>query len=304
MALCRHLNGKILLNHWATTRRFAPQVTQEIDWESDEKVMNKLPLVKQQWVSKLAAKFLPHGKNMKRWGLRMQSKCPRCSCQVEDKDHIFKCPAESAILQWTKALEDLNHWMDTEKTHLQLKRDIIEGLRQWHDQIPGCRPLLVGTLAGQLQDHIGWGLALKGCIAKQWRDKQEAYWKVCKSRQSSLCWMTALLTRLMMTAWDMWNYRNKALHKLEINKQDILEANVNKQIREVYGKGVRSSLPDTHVLMKRSLAQLLSFSTQYKNKWLASVDAAMARSNQHKLGQTCTQRRLVTQSLRQLARLQ
>jgi len=121
-ALHRHLNGKILLNHWATTICFAPQTTQDIDWESAEKAMNQLPLVKRQWVSKLAAKFLPDGKNMKRWGLRRQSKCPRCSCQVEDKDHIFKCPAESAIGQWTKALEDLDQWLATTNTHPQLKK--------------------------------------------------------------------------------------------------------------------------------------------------------------------------------------
>jgi len=112
----------------------------------------------------------------------MQSKCPRCSCQVEGKEHIFKCLAESANCQWTKALEDLDHWLATTKTHPQLKKDIIEGLKQWHDQTPGGRLFSVGTLAGQIQDHIGWGLALEGCIAKQWRDEQEAYWKACKSR--------------------------------------------------------------------------------------------------------------------------
>ncbi len=64
----------------------------------------------------------------------------------------------------------------------------------------------------------------------------------------------ALLTRLMMTTWDMWNHRNKALHDLEVNKQDILEANVNQQTWEVYRKGLSSLLPDTHALMKHSLA--------------------------------------------------
>jgi len=33
------------------------QVTQTIDWEAAETAMNQLPLAKQQWVSKLAAKF-------------------------------------------------------------------------------------------------------------------------------------------------------------------------------------------------------------------------------------------------------
>jgi len=40
----------------------------------------------------------------------------------------------------------------------------------------------------------------------------------------------------------------------EVNKQDILEANVNQQTWEVYRKGLSSLLPDTHALMKHSLA--------------------------------------------------
>jgi len=182
-ALRRHLNGSIILNHWAMKARFSSsQVTQTIDWEAAETAMNQLPLAKRQWVSKLAAKFLPDGKNMQRWGQRDVAKCPRCDCPLEDKDHIFKCPAAAAIKQWTNALEDLDQWLATTKTHPQLRHDIIDGLRQWHDQTSGCRPCSVGSTAGQIQDKIGWGLALEGCIAKQWREEQDQYWKVFKSR--------------------------------------------------------------------------------------------------------------------------
>jgi len=61
----------------------------------------------------------------------------------------------------------------------------IEGLTQWHDQIPGCRPYTKGSMAGQLQDSIGWGLALEGCIVKEWQEEQELYWKAFKSCKSS-----------------------------------------------------------------------------------------------------------------------
>jgi len=93
-ALHRHLKGKTLLNYWRTKERISQQVEQTIDLESAEKAMNKLPLAKRQWVSKVATKFLPDGKNMQCWGLRTQAKCPRCPCPVNDKDHIFKCKEE------------------------------------------------------------------------------------------------------------------------------------------------------------------------------------------------------------------
>jgi len=83
-----------------------------------ETAMNKLPLAKRQWVSKLVAKFLPDGKNMQCWGQQPITKCPHCTCPMEDKEHIFKCPAVSAIIQWTKALEELDLWLEMAKhTH-------------------------------------------------------------------------------------------------------------------------------------------------------------------------------------------
>jgi len=46
--------------------------------------------------------------------------------------------------------------------------------------------------------------------------------------------MVALLQHLMTMAWDMWQHRNKALHESEENKQTIVEANINQQIRQAY----------------------------------------------------------------------
>jgi len=184
--LRQHLNGKIILNHWAMKECFSPQISKTSDWKSAAKAMNSLSLSHWQWVSKLAAKFLPDGKNMQQWGLQPQAKCPQCTRPVKDKEHIFKCPLESVrIQQWEKAIEELDLWLETAKIHLQLRKDIIEGLKQWHDQTPGCRPYTKGSSAGQLQDSIGWGWALKGCIAKRWQEEQEQYWKAFKSSKLS-----------------------------------------------------------------------------------------------------------------------
>jgi len=74
--LCRHLNGKNLLNYWWTKGQISQQTEQIIDWKSVDKAMKALPAAKRQWVSKAATKFLPDGKNMQRWGLQSQAKCP------------------------------------------------------------------------------------------------------------------------------------------------------------------------------------------------------------------------------------
>jgi len=73
-------------------------------------------------------------------------------------------------------------------------------------------------------------MALKGCVVRQWNEEQDIYWKAIKSQKSSRRWTTALLTRLIMTTWDMWQHCNKALHESEDNKQDIVDADINQQI--------------------------------------------------------------------------
>jgi len=52
----------------------------------------------------------------------------------------------------------------------------------------------------------------------------------------------ALLTQLIMTTWDMWQYLNKALHESEVNKQDIVEDDTNQQIHQAYEQG-NTNLP-------------------------------------------------------------
>ncbi len=126
--LRHHLNGKIILNHWITTQSFTAESAGSIDWDMAATATRRLPKFKQLWVSKLATKFLPYGKNMRRWNVCQQARCPHCSCPVEDKEHIFKCQEASAVKQWNKALDDLDHWLQSQHSHPQIWQDIIHGL--------------------------------------------------------------------------------------------------------------------------------------------------------------------------------
>jgi len=82
-ALHKHINRASLMHHWAKTNRVMAGSVLLIVWEVVESAIKALPKAKQQWVSKLASRFLPYGKNMKCWKLHMQAKCPRCLCQEE-----------------------------------------------------------------------------------------------------------------------------------------------------------------------------------------------------------------------------
>jgi len=96
--------------------------------------------------------------------------------------------------------------------------------------------------AGQCQQTLGWGIALEGCLVMQWQEEQDRFWKAFKSWQSSKCWTSALIQRLMMTTWNMWQDHNEVLHNSETNHQAILEADTNQQITDAHSQDQEKSL--------------------------------------------------------------
>jgi len=124
-----------------------------------------------------------------------------------------------------------------QRKHIQLCTDIINGLWHLHNDMPGSCTLIMGTTAAVEQDSIGWGLALEGYLAWQWQEEHDLYWKTYKTHKSSWKWTTLLITKLMLTAWDMWQHCNAALHESDFNWHEILKDGINQQVSVVYEQG-------------------------------------------------------------------
>jgi len=114
-------------------------------------------------------------------------------------------------------------------------------------------------------------------VSKKWREQQERYWKAYKSHKSSKQWMMELLKKLMGIAWNMWQHRNKALHKEPDNCTLIVEAEVNEQVTQLYNLGAGSFSPSA-ALMKHTLPNLLQLPHAYKRHWIRLAQIA----KQHK----------------------
>jgi len=85
--------------------------------------------------------------------------------------------------------------------------------------------------------------------------------------------MVALLQHLMTMAWDMWQHCNKALHESDENKQAIVEADINQQIRQAYEQDSPTLPPAAKPLMWWPLAKILQFPATYKCQWMATLRA-------------------------------
>jgi len=143
------------------------------------------------------------------------------------------------------------------------------------------------------QDNIGTQYLWDGWLCRGWREYQDQIWKQSRSCKSSQRWTSEIIKKLWNVAWDMWEQRNEALHNSTINRELILEKDVNKQIRTVYatrpGRLARADLG----LMKNTVDHQLQLPLNTKQQWLESIAAAMHRKQLHEHGTMMGEQRLM-----------
>jgi len=89
--------------------------------------------------------------------------------------------------------------------------------------------------------------------------------------------------KLLGVAWDMWQHRNKALHKNQDNRPCILEMEMNSMVTALYDLGP-SAFTNSTSLFKHPLPQLLSLLQAYKKHWVETAAIAKAHQDCRKAG--------------------
>jgi len=64
-------------------------------------------------------------------GERLTVACPRCQAEMEDKQHIIRCPAASARAQWMISIQKLNRWMNDQGMAQEVHTEILTQLSRW-----------------------------------------------------------------------------------------------------------------------------------------------------------------------------
>jgi len=90
--------------------------------------------------------------------------------------------------------------------------------------------------------------------------------------------------KLWNIAWDMWDYQNEAMNNLESYHNDILDSQINNQVRALYSNGLQAVPQDAFRMFQDPLETLLMKPHQYKEQWVASVQVAMRRKQWHDYG--------------------
>ena len=82
----------------------------------------------------------------------------------------------------------------------------------------------------------------------------------------------------------MWEHWNGMLHNSLQPCNNILDSRINKQLKALYNQGLQAMPQDVFVLFQKSLKDLLQQPQSYKEKWVASVEAAKERKRYHEFG--------------------
>ena len=126
------------------------------------------------------------------------------------------------------------------------------------------------------QSEIGWTNFLCGRWGVKWKLAQKRHYLKMKSRKSPRLWLIAILKKLLLLRWDMWQFRNTALHSptgiTAISSHHSLNYKIDEEIRR--GKdGIDRS--NYHLFsLSYTLTNLQSNSIQNKALWLEEVSLA------------------------------
>ena len=276
-AVTEQIHGKAAVAYWGSKGRFGNGSEEDIDWESTGKAMELESLSRQRWITKQVSGFCGTGVMMKRWKKRPSAACPRCTSEIEDIDHVWKCQGEDANLVWDKSIADLRQWLSKEKTHANLADVICDRLSAWrYDRVPTVNGSQLAGLQTTiiLQDSVDWRAFFEGVPVKGWQEAQHGHYIALHSRKMGRRWLSALIKKLWQVAWDIWQHRNDTLHKKDNN---ILYAQQIQEIKDQFVLGKPGLTHDAKRLLTRGLHATLALSPALRAGWLLRVTRSRLR---------------------------
>ncbi len=82
----------------------------------------------------------------------------------------------------------------------------------------------------------------------------------------------------------MWAHRNGILHHSPTARQEILEKQINDQVRAIYEGGTQALPRDALGFVRKPLEHTLQLPLSTKQQWLESVNNAIERKRRHEYG--------------------
>jgi hypothetical protein len=127
----------------------------------------------------------------------------------------------------------------------------------------------------EVQDAMGWDAAFEGRWANNWVDIQNRHFKNNQLRRTGLRWLTAVIRKLWLIAWDLWEHRNGVQDEVRMAARRLRN---KATLQEEYGLGVVGLAGYDQCLFNKSLADRLKDHLSRQEAWIRRVQAARIRA--------------------------
>ena len=280
MACYNALAEPKLLDYWHSHHDIPIPNCDNIDWEPSAVAVRRLPLGKKRWHFKFITGCIGVGNQLFHRRYQDHSKCPLCNADDERVSHVLHCPDASATsFSKTQIDHHLPETLEDIETEPVLAASLLTILGLWrsNDRIV---PLRFHTSVRAIlyqQAAIGWDNFVIGRWGPAWRFHQERYYSAQGSKRSSLRWAAAIIDKLLLVAWDLWQYRNGRLHAPDGPLARSLHLSLDAEIASEFVLGV-DTLPVASrcLLLGRAQTEICKYPIHAKRMWLQSVCAARA----------------------------
>ena len=211
---------------------------------------------------------------------------PICNAPKEDRNNMSTCPDLAAKKDYKKGLNKLQK---KKMEHLDIAtiitQAIIGGLRHVHNGTTPA-PYSFGnfafgrgiTISGIIKDQvdIGWINFLCGRWSDKWKQAQKRHYLQMNKKKPACLWTIAILKKLLMIRWDMWQFRNQILHSLTDLTSIVGHHSLNYQISKGKRIGINSIDQSNYHLFSKlyTTIKLQSSSIINKKLWLKLLSLA------------------------------
>ena len=252
-----------------------------VDWEPARLALNRLSM----GIRRIFWKFSSgHIGNQHMLWHRNEIETPRCLLcdhHEERSSHVLQCKNVKTRLQFVNLVKTkLEPILKEQKTEPNLRKAIIKILCKGrrgdnidpndYSEDHGLRDAI-----REQEENLKWYHFMMGRWSPKWRKVQEQYLTSIKSKRSSLRWCTAIIYKLMLIVWDIWQYRNQLVFADDGELQVEERNRINILIYQEFVIGREHLLEEDQFLFEDfDLDSLLRSDTKTKKTWIARINAA------------------------------
>jgi hypothetical protein len=243
-----------------------------IDWSHFAMVYKRFPC-QHTFFSKFGWKKLPVAARLYKRTPSYNHRCPTCSNDHEDDDHLFQCDHPTRR-QWRTNLLQSIHDMFGEILNPDLMAIIRLGLRSYFASIPpdfserfptGYSTTPYSDLIDQ-QIAIGWDHFWK--LSTEWENLQQQYARRYGLMKQSEGWVIRIIRLMAQSCHTLWESRNSCRHGNDsATRAQIQSEQAHREIRCLYLLQDKV-LPSDRSLYQNTVDKHLTQSTAQLRAWI------------------------------------